>query len=88
VLTPLVADLASPSLRGRYMAAIGLSWWVGLALAPIVGTQALSFSPVAAFLAAAAVAMIAAVSAIALERRLPENARLTPLPQGETAPTD
>src|SRR5262249_13314485 len=31
-LLPLVADLAPEALRGRYMAAIGLSWWIGLAL--------------------------------------------------------
>src|SRR5262249_43156451 len=33
-LTPLVADLAPPAARGRYMAVLGLSWWVGLASAP------------------------------------------------------
>ena len=83
VLMPLVADLAPTSLRGRYMAAIGLSWWVGLALAPTLGTQVLSLSPLATFLAAAVVAMAAGVSALALERRLPEASRLTPLPRVE-----
>lgn len=81
VLMPLVADLAPASLRGRYMAAIGLSWWIGLALAPTLGTQLLSLSPVAAFLAAAAVAMIAGISSLTLERRLPNEARLTPRPR-------
>jgi MFS family permease len=85
VLMPLVADLAPTSLRGRYMAAIGLSWWVGLALAPTLGTQGLSLSPMATFLAAAVVAMAAAVSALALERTLPEVSRLTPHPQGSDA---
>jgi MFS family permease len=84
-LMPLVADLAPASLRGRYMAAIGLSWWVGLALAPTLGTQALSFSPMAAFLIAGAVATVAAVSALALEPRLPDGARLTPRPRGVAA---
>ena len=56
VLTPLVADLAPAALRGRYMATIGLSWWLGLALAPTVGTQLLSVSPPAALLVAAGVA--------------------------------
>jgi MFS family permease len=90
VLMPLVADLAPTSLRGRYMASIGLSWWIGLALAPTLGTQLLSFSPMATFLAAAAVAMVAALSSIALERKLPEISRLTPRPQGGvvTAPTE
>ena len=90
VLMPLVAELAPTSLRGRYMAAMGLSWWVGLALAPTLGTQVLSLSPTAAFLAAAIIA-IAAASALTLERRLPEASRLTPRPQGRgaaaTAPT-
>jgi MFS family permease len=81
VLIPLVADLAPASLRGRYMASIGLSWWVGLALAPTIGTPILSLSPVAAFLGAGAVSMLAAVSALAMEMRLPENSRLTPRPQ-------
>jgi MFS family permease len=85
VLMPLVADLAPTSLRGRYMAAIGLSWWVGLALAPTLGTQVLSLSPLAAFLVAAIVATIAAASALALERRLPEDSRLTPRPRGAGA---
>ena len=53
VLMPLVADLAPAALRGRYMATIGLSWWLGLALAPTLGAQLLSVSPPAALLAAA-----------------------------------
>src|SRR5205823_110943 len=43
-LGPLVADLAPLGLRGRYQAGIGLSWWLGLALAPTVGTQLLTVS--------------------------------------------
>jgi len=88
-LMPLVAELAPTSLRGRYMASMGLSWWLGLALAPTLGTQLLSLSPTAAFLAAAAVATAAAVSALTLERRLPDASRLTPRPRGAaaTAPT-
>jgi MFS family permease len=81
-LMPLVADLAPPALRGRYMATVGLSWWLGLALAPTLGTQLLSVSPPAAMLTAAAVALAAALSALALERDLPSAARLTPRPAG------
>jgi MFS family permease len=84
-LMPLVADLAPTSLRGRYMAAIGLSWWIGLALAPTLGTQVLSVSPRAAFLASGVVAALAALSALRLERRLPDGARLTPRPRGVAA---
>jgi MFS family permease len=79
-LMPLVADLAPPALRGRYMAATGLSWWLGLALAPTLGTQLLSVSPPATMLAAAGVALAAALSALALERDLPPAIRLTPRP--------
>jgi MFS family permease len=80
VLMPLVADLAPPALRGRYLAATGLSWWLGLALAPTLWAQGLSVSPVAAMLAAAVVAGGASLSALALEQRLPAAARLTPAP--------
>jgi len=80
VLTPLVADLAPASLRGRYMASIGLSWWIGLAIAPTLGAGLLSRAPTTAFLACAAVAAAAAVMALTLEGRLPANARLTPRP--------
>jgi len=53
VLMPLVADLAPAALRGRYMAAMGLSWWIGLAVAPAMGVPLLDASPAAAFSTAA-----------------------------------
>lgn len=81
-LNPLVADLAPPALRGRYMAMIGMSWWLGLALAPTAGTQLLSVSPAAALLTAAGVALAAGLSALALGRRLPSEIRLTPRAAG------
>jgi MFS family permease len=80
VLTPLVADLAPAGLRGRYMAATGLAWWAGLAIAPTLGTPLLGRSPMAVFGAAAATAAAAGVSALALERKLPDASRLTPVP--------
>ena len=82
VLSPLVADLAPPALRGRYMATIGLSWWLGLALAPTAGAQLLSVSPAATLLVAAGVALAAGASALGLERDLPSAVRLTPRPTG------
>src|SRR5919201_3154012 len=81
VLMPLVADLAPAALRGRYMAVTGLSWWLGLALAPTLAAQLLSVSPPAAMLTSAAVAAAAALSALALERDLPLAARRTPSPK-------
>ena len=79
-LMPLVADLAPLNLRGRYMATMGLSWWIGLALAPTVGTQLLSISAAVTFVACASLAAAAAVSMLTLERRLPVSARSTPRP--------
>ena len=84
-LMPLVADMAPVELRGRYMAAIGLSWWLGLALAPTLGTQLLSVSPPAALVAAAGVALAAGLSALTLERDLSPAIRLTPRPTTEPA---
>jgi len=81
VLMPLVADLAPAALRGRYMAVTGLSWWLGLALAPTLAAPLLSVSPPAAMLTAAAVAAAAALSALALEREIPPALRLTPRPE-------
>jgi MFS family permease len=77
-LMPLVADLAPDHLRGRYMAAIGLSWWTGLAAAPTLGTQLLSASAAVTFVGSAIVAAGAGASMLALDRRLPQDARLTP----------
>jgi MFS family permease len=84
-LMPLVADLAPAALRGRYMAAIGLSWWIGLALAPTLGTQLLAASPSATLLVAATVALAAGAYALALEPRLPQASRLTPRPDASAA---
>jgi MFS family permease len=87
VLIPLVADLAPAALRGRYMAVIGLSWWLGLALAPTLAAQLLTVSPPAAMAAAAAVAAAAAAGALGLEREIPPPIRLTPHPE-RTAATE
>ncbi len=81
VLLPLVADLAPPELRGRYMAAIGLSWWLGLALAPTLGGQLLAVSPSLSLLAATALSIAAIVSLLALDARLPLWARAIPRPE-------
>ena len=76
---PLTADLAPPGLRGRYMAAIGLSWWIGLALAPALGAPFLGRYGSAVFLVAAGVALTAGFGALRLEPLLPATARLTPV---------
>jgi MFS family permease len=79
-LMPLVASLAPESLRGRYMATVGLSWWIGLALAPTVGTQLLSVSAPLTFSCCVGAAAAAGMSMLALDRRLTASARLTPVP--------
>jgi MFS family permease len=80
VLMPLVADLAPAALRGRYMAVTGLSWWLGLALAPTLAAPLMAVSPAAAMLGAATVALAATLAALALEREIPPALRLTPRP--------
>jgi MFS family permease len=82
VLMPLTADLAPDGLRGRYMAAMGLSWWIGLALAPAVGAPFLDRSPGTVFLAAAGVALAAGALAMRLDHLLPAAARHTPVVAG------
>lgn len=87
-MMPLVADLAPPAVRGRYMAAAGFSWWIGLTLAPTVGAQLLSVSPEATFGVAAAVAAMAALSALRLDRKLPGAARRTPVTRPAVAASE
>jgi MFS family permease len=84
-LMPLVADLAPAALRGRYMAAMGLSWWIGLALAPTCGTRLLAVSAAAALFPASGLAVIAGAGALALGRHLPTAISRTPRPTGTAA---
>ena len=79
-LMPLVADMAPAALRGRYMATMSLSWWIGLALAPTVGTRLLAVSAAVALLPAAGLALSAGVAALALGRHLPAAISRTPRP--------
>jgi MFS family permease len=81
VLMPLVADLAPDHLRGRYMATMGVSWWIGLALAPTVGTQLLTASAAVTLIGSAIAAGAAGVSMLALDRRLPDASRRTLRPK-------
>jgi MFS family permease len=80
VFLPLVADLAPQELRGRYMATIGLSWWLGLALAPTLGAPLLAVSPSLTLVAAAGLSVAAIVSLLGLDARLPLGVRLIPRP--------
>jgi MFS family permease len=75
----LVADLAPPRLRGRYMALASNSWSLGWIIGPALGGYLLQHAPLSLWPAAAGTCLVAGLGALALERRIPEHARRTPL---------
>jgi MFS family permease len=74
----LVSDLAPDRLRGRYMAVSTTSWQLGFVLGPALGGVVLEAEPLALWPLAAVVCLAGAVGALALERSLPRELRLTP----------
>ena len=74
----LVADLAPPRLRGRYMAVSTISWDIGFVVGPAVGGFVLQAEPLALWPLAGLVCLLAGAGAIVLERDLPRELRLTP----------
>lgn len=74
----LVADLAPPRLRGRYMAVSTTSWDIGFIVGPAVGGLVLQHEPLALWPLAASLCLIAGIGALTLERALPRELRLTP----------
>jgi predicted MFS family arabinose efflux permease len=74
----LVADLAPPRLRGRYMAMSTVSWEIGFVVGPAVGGLVLDHEPLALWPLAAGVCLLAGLGALALEREIPRELRLTP----------
>ena len=74
----LVADLAPPRLRGRYMAVSTISWDIGFIIGPAVGGFVLGAEPLALWPLAAVVCLVAGAGALALDRSLPGHLRLTP----------
>jgi predicted MFS family arabinose efflux permease len=74
----LVADLAPPRLRGRYMALSTMSWEIGFVVGPAIGGFVLDHQPLALWPLAAAVCLLAGGGALALERGMPRELRLTP----------
>jgi predicted MFS family arabinose efflux permease len=85
---PLVADLAPDHLRGRYFALGSMSWSAGSILGPAIGGPLLGWHPLAVWPLAAAISVAAAAGCLALERRLPERVRRSPVRQvlGEGEP--
>jgi predicted MFS family arabinose efflux permease len=76
---PLVADLAPDHLRGRYFALGSISWSAGSILGPAIGGPLLGWHPLAVWPLAAAISVFAAIGCLALERRLPERVRRSPV---------
>jgi MFS family permease len=74
----LVADLAPVRLRGRYMAVSTNSWDLGFLFGPAIGGFMLAAEPLALWPLAAGACLLAAVGALALEREIPRELRLTP----------
>jgi MFS family permease len=78
VQSALVADLAPEELRGRYMALMTNTYAVGFIAGPALGGFVLDVEPLALWPLAAAVLAVVAVTALAVERVLPEELRRTP----------
>jgi predicted MFS family arabinose efflux permease len=74
----LVADLAPPRLRGRYMAVSTNSWDLGFLLGPAIGGFILAAEPLALWPLAALACLGAGLGCLSLESRLPAQLRLTP----------
>jgi MFS family permease len=75
----LIADLAPGRLRGRYMALSSNSWSVGWIAGPVIGAIVLQHAPLALWAGSAGVCLAAGAGALALERRVPDAVRRTPL---------
>jgi predicted MFS family arabinose efflux permease len=74
----LVADLAPPRLRGRYMAVSTGSWDVGFLVGPAIGGAVLATEPLALWPLSAMVCLAAGLGCLMLERSLPRELRVTP----------
>jgi MFS family permease len=74
----LVADLAPPRLRGRYMALSSMSWEIGFVIGPAVGGLVLATEPLALWPLAAAALGFAVFGVLGNEKRLPPALRRTP----------
>jgi MFS family permease len=81
---PLVADLASPALIGRYMALSAFSWQLGFTIGPAIGGFLLGVSPSGLWLVAAAGCAVTGLTSLLLEPALPRDLRRSP---ARAAPT-
>jgi MFS family permease len=62
-----VAELAPPSMRGRFMGAWGLTWSLGLTVGPTAGAWLFTKSPPALWIASAALGIAAATLMLAVQ---------------------
>ena len=79
VQNPLIADLAPEHLLGRYMALRTISWQMGFMAGPAIGSALLARSPAGLWLGAAGACALVAVGSLALGRRIPADAAITPV---------
>ena len=78
-LPPLVNELATEELRGRYNGVSTLAWTTGFIVGPAVAGLVLAVGePEALFLGLSACCAVVAVGALRLERRLPASVNLVP----------
>jgi MFS family permease len=82
VQNALIADLAKPTLLGRYLALNGFAFQLGGAAGRAAGGFALALAPHALWIAAAGVAFAVGLAALGFERVLPESVRRTPVTVG------
>jgi MFS family permease len=78
IYAPLVVDLAQPRMLGRYMALSSASWQIGWLVGPAAGGFVLQHEPLALWPGAAAICVASSGYALALERLIPPQLRLTP----------
>jgi MFS family permease len=74
----LVGELGAERLRGRYFALHSMSWGLGGVAGPAIGGLILATAPFALWPLAAAICLVAAAGAVALERLVPEPLRRIP----------
>jgi MFS family permease len=82
--TALAAAVAIAPLRGRYIAAYELSWGIAAALAPVVFTGLYAVGSAWPWLTVGGLALIASMSVVLLESRLPAHAIRPPRFTSET----
>jgi MFS family permease len=86
VASAYVAALAPEHLRGRYMGAWGLTWSLGLMLAPSLGTRVFNASADGAWLACGLVGAVAAAIVLLAGRERLVEPELPPGPPGPELP--